>query len=157
MMRLRPYRQDDAAFFPDIFDAAVSVTALNHYDQRQVDAWLTLNPGEAAFAKAYGDGRIAIVIVDGDERPMGFADVEQDGHIQFFYCHPDVSGTGMAKALLEKLEESARATGIKRLSAEASETAVGLFRRHGFTLGARRNLRIDGVPIHNYAMSKELD
>ena len=52
MMRLRPYRQDDAAFFPEIFDAAVSVTALNHYDQRQVDAWLTLNPGEAAFAKA---------------------------------------------------------------------------------------------------------
>ena len=157
MMRLRPYRQDDAAFFPEIFDAAVSVTALNHYDQRQVDAWLTLNPGEAAFAKAYGDGRIAIVIVDGDERPLGFADVEQDGHIQFFYCHPDVSGTGMAAELLERLEESVRATGIKRLSAEASETAVGLFRRHGFTLGVRRNLLIDGVPIHNYAMSKELD
>lgn len=155
-MKIRRYRGDDAAILPDIFDAAVSITGRNHYDRQQVDVWRTLNPGTTGFANAYGDGRLVFVIVDIKDIPIGFADVERDGHIQFFYCHPDVSGTGMASELLKALEESARSNDIKKLYVEASETAVGLFSRNGFILGERRDLLVGGVPIYNYAMTKSL-
>lgn len=155
-MRIRRYHDDDAEFLADIYDAAVSVTGRNHYDQRQVDVWRTLNPGTTGFANAYGDGRMVFVIVDNKDIPIGFADVERDGHIQFFYCHPDVSGTGTASELLKVLEENARTNGIEALYVEASETAVGLFRRSGFILGKRRDLLVGRVPIHNYAMTKNL-
>ncbi len=97
-----------------------------------------------------------MVIADQTDRSVGFADVERDGHVQYFYCHPDLSGSGMADELLSALEMTARGQKLTRLYVEASETARGLFRRNGFNVVKRRDFEISGVPIHNYAMEKTL-
>jgi putative acetyltransferase len=39
---------------------------------------------------------------------------------------------------------------------EASEAARRLFERRGFTVVRRRDLDLDGVAIHNFAMVKRL-
>lgn len=153
---IRDYRPSDAALMPLIFQAAVSITARYHYSDRQVAAWLARAPGSDTFARCYTDGRLAMVISDQADLAVGFADVERDGHIQYFYCHPDLSGTGVAGDLLNALEMAARRLKIARLYVEASETALGFFKRNGFKVEKRRDFEVSGVPIHNYAMDKRL-
>jgi putative acetyltransferase len=154
----RAYRAGDAAALRAIFLAAVSQTARRFYDARQVEAWA----GRAASVERYeekaADGRTLLVALDGDGRPCAYGDVEPDGHIDHLFCRPDVTGTGVASALYDALEQAARAQGVARLHVEASEAARPLFTRKGFELIARNDFTIgEGVPIHNWRMAKQLD
>lgn len=47
-------------------------------------------------------------------------------------------------------------SGARRLHAEASETARPVFERAGFSVTARRDFEVAGVPIHNWAVEKSL-
>ncbi len=89
-------------------------------------------------------------------RPVAYADLERDGHIDHLYCHPDAGGHGPGTALLLTLETLARSRGLPGLYAEASETARPLFERLGFSIRHRRAFERDGVGLHNYSMSREL-
>lgn len=154
---LRPYRAGDAADLRAIFLAAVSQTARRYYDARQVEAWA----GRAASVERYeekaADGRTLFVALDTGGRPCAYGDVEADGHIDHLFCHPEVTGTGVASALYDALEGAARERGILRLHVEASEAAKPLFARKGFGVIARNDFEIGGgVPIHNYRMEKTL-
>lgn len=62
----------------------------------------------------------------------------------------------MADELLSAIEAAARGLKLIGLYVEASETALGLFRRNGFSVVKRRDFEISDVPIHNYAMKKTL-
>jgi len=76
------------------------------------------------------------------------------------YCPPAHPGKGPPAALLAAAEAAARARGVTRLFAEASELARPVFARAGYALLQRRDFTIDHpdgpVAIHNYAMEKAL-
>ena len=72
------------------------------------------------------------------------------------YCDPAFARQGVATALLEAVESNARSVGIDRQFTEASEAAKPVFRKAGFLILRRRELNVDGVSIHNWAMEKRL-
>ena len=100
------------------------------------------------------DGRLRLVAVAEDI--AGFIDVEPDGHIDLLYVAPAAAGSGVARLLLETAEALTPLSGVDRLYAEASETARPVFERLGFTVLARRDFEVAGVPIHNWAVEKRL-
>ncbi len=154
--RIRRIEAGDYAHLPEIYREAITGTARHHYSDEQTKVWLQRTPSVFAFAEAFEDGRHGFVVEGEGGVPLGFADVEQDGHIGWFYCRPALSGTGMAVRLLLVIEAVAQKQGISRLFVEASETARGFFLRNGFREDLRRDFDISGVAIHNYAMSKTL-
>ena len=87
---------------------------------------------------------------------IGFAELENNDHIDMVYVAPEAARQGVATALLQALERHAREIGIGRLFVEASETALPFFTRMGFGTPRRRELERDGVKLHNYAMEKAL-
>ena len=101
-------------------------------------------------------GRIFLVAENDDGEPVGYGDLEPDGHIDHLYCRPDVIGTGVGAALLEALEIAAKQAGLAALQVEASEPARRLLERRGFRLDHRRDVEVNGVSIHNYRMSKTI-
>lgn len=155
-MRIRDYRPSDAPVLADLYARSVRGIGPRFYNPEQVEAWAGRAPTVERVREAYGDGRVALVAVDDDDRPVAFSDVEPDGHINFLYCAPEAAGRGTMSALVDLLEERAAALGYPRLHVEASEAARPFLLRRGFTLLARRELRIGDVPIHNYAMEKWL-
>ncbi len=155
-MRIRDYRPSDAPALAQIYARSVRGIGPRFYTAEQVEAWAATAPTVERVREAYGDGRVALVAVDSDDRPVAFSDVETDGHINFLYCAPEAAGRGTMSALVDVLEDRAAALGYPRLHVEASEAARPFFLRRGFTLLARRELRIGDVPIHNYAMEKWL-
>lgn len=154
---IRSIEAGDYARLPEIFRDAITSIGRHHYTDDQIRVWLARAPSASVFADAFEDGRLGFVVEGEGGEAVGFADLAPDGHINWFYCHPVLSGTGMADRLLFAVEGAARAKRIRCLSVEASETARSLFLRNGFEEERRRGFEIDGVAIHNYAMSKGLE
>jgi putative acetyltransferase len=157
VVTVRRYRPGDAAALARIYVDAVEAIGPRDHTAVQVAVWAGLVPTPARFDAKYTDGRTALVAVDGADRPLAFADVEADGHIDFLYCAPQAAGTGVAAALYDALEAAARQRGLPRLYSEASEAARRFFLKRGFRVIARRRLTIRGTAIHNYAVEKTLD
>lgn len=124
------------------------------YDQAQVEAWSPKPVSAAKFLARVSDGRSVFVAVSKDDKPIAFIELEESGHIDCFYCHPDAVGTGVGTALYEKLESAALAVGLSRLHVEACEAARRFFDGKGFNLIKRQNFKRNNVEIHNYLMEK---
>jgi putative acetyltransferase len=147
---------DDASALAQIFLRAVRELGPRHYSPAQVEAWAADAPDVEDMRARLTDGRIMLAAVGADDRPVAFADLETDGHIDLLFALPEAAGTGAAGQLLEAIEPCARNAGMQRLYVEASEAAQGLFARNGFALIARRDFEKNGVWIHNYHMEKHL-
>ena len=155
-MNIRPYGPADAPLLSELYRRSVRELGPRHYTPEQVEAWASLTPSTERLEALVADGRTRLLAADLADRPVAFADLEPDGHIAFFYCAPEAAGRGAAAALYAALESAARAQGLARLHAEASEAARRFFARQGFNVIARRDFEAAGVPIHNYAVEKHL-
>jgi putative acetyltransferase len=153
---IRACRDGDAPRLSRLYRRSVEGLGGRDYSPAQVRAWAALAPDPARMLSMARDGRVRLVAADGADLPIGYADLEPDGHIDHLYCAPEAKGTGAAAALYDALERIARERGTSRLYSEASEAARRFFLRRGFAVLRRRDLEIDGVAIHNYAVEKTL-
>lgn len=156
-MKIRRYEARDAEGIAEVYRNAVRGIGPVHYSAAQVAAWVSLAPSAVAIHMRASDGRTTLVAVDEREQPAGFIDMEPDGHIDLFYCAPEVAGAGVAGHLYDAVESMARAAGMMRLYSEASEAALRFFAKRGFVILHRRDLKIGDVAIHNYAVEKPLN
>ena len=155
-MIVRPYRESDAAELATVFRRAVTETAAAFYAPEQIAAWI-FDPPEAADIHAKNtDGRMAFVAADNGDFPIGWIDLEQDGHVDMLFVNPDWTGKGAASALHAALLHSAQEQRIHRLFVEASEAAKPVFTHWGYTLLHRRDFTLNGVAVYNYAMERLL-
>ncbi|WP_405110667.1 GNAT family N-acetyltransferase [Phaeobacter sp. BS52] len=155
-MKIRGFRAEDAAALAQIFHAAVHGVSARDYSPEQCAAWSPEPAPAEAWQGRADDGRFVFVAVDDTDQPQGFIELERDGHIDCFYCHPKVAGTGVGLALYQQLEAQARDLGLNSLYVEASEAAKRFFSRQGFTDEGRREIERRGVGLHNYRMTKAL-
>ncbi len=155
-MRIRAYKAGDAEPLAALYVRSLEGIGPRDYSADQVAAWAALGPSPERIEAWSRDGRRMLVAVDGADRPLAFGDLEADGHIHFLYCAPEAAGRGVTSALYDELEQVARARGLTRLHSEASEAARRFFAKKGFTVTAKREFEIAGVPIHNYAVEKHL-
>ena len=156
-MRIRAYEARDAAGVAQVFRRSIAALGPRDYSPEQVAAWLSRAPDAAGFHARASDGRVFIVVVDGNDMPVAFADLEADGHVDMLYGAPEVAGTGLVLLLYATLEAIARQRGMTRLYSEASEAALRFFLTRGFVKLHRRELMIGDVAIHNYAVEKALE
>lgn len=155
-MIIRAFQPKDAAALAELFHESVRRAGIRDYSPRQVEAWSPAPVPAQAFLARVSDGRCLFVAVTPQDTPLGFIELEPDGHIDCFYCHPDHLGQGIGALLYVRAEDRARATGVQMLHVEASESARHFFRRQGFQEIGRRDFLRHGVAIHNYRMEKPL-
>lgn len=155
-MKVRNFRPDDAVQLAEILHASVHEIGSKYYTQAQTNAWSPAPVSADEFLARVSDGRSVFVAVDEADKPLGFIELEQDGHIDCFYCHPKSTRMGVGAELYAKLEAAALKHGQTRLNVEASEAAKAFFLNVGFTPIKRREFERNGVKIHNYLMEKAL-
>ena len=155
-MKVRNFNPADAAALTEIYHDSVHMVSGKDYTKLQIDAWSPAPASADTYLARVSDGHAVFVSVDGADYPLGFIELERNGHIDCFYCHSSVVRTGVGKALYRQLEEVAVERGLARLHTEASEAARRFFLRAGFTLIERQEFEHNGVKIHNYLMEKNL-
>ena len=85
---------------------------------------------------------------------VGFAELEEDGHLDTLYVHHEYQGCGVASALLDRIEAEARRLGLSRLYTEASITAEPFFRAKGFSIVRSQVVEVRGHTFRNFVMDK---
>jgi putative acetyltransferase len=96
------------------------------------------------------------LVAEGGGEVIGFAELEEDGHLDMFYVRKDAVGRGVGSILYRAIEREAREQGIGLIFTEASVTARPFFERWGFRVVRERSVTRRGVELTNFAMEKPL-
>lgn len=151
---LRPVLPQDIPVLAAIFSASVQDLAIEDYSEEQVAAWAAEADDVDAFA-ARLSGRLTLVATL-DHSTVGFASLRDNNHIDMLYVHPAAARRGVATALCDALEKLAAARGVRRVTVDASDTALPLFQRRGYRADRRNTVELGGEWLGNTSMEKDL-
>jgi putative acetyltransferase len=152
---LRPYLPADAPLLAEIFRAGVEELTGDDYNPGQQAAWAAAADDEGAFATRLAGALTLVATMQG--APVGFASLAGAEQIEMLYVHPAAARQGVAAALVDALEKLAAGRGAKRLTAGASDTAVGFFEHRGFVPLQRNTVHRNGEWLANTTVEKKLD
>ena len=153
-MKLRRFRQSDTEQIAQLFHDTIRSVNLGDYTEEQVKAWapddIHFRDWEAKCSSKY------TLVADSQGVIAGFAELEDDGHIDCFYCHKDFQGKGVGRFLFDGIEKEARKRKLTRLFLEASITAKSFFEKMGFLLIREQTVNVREVDLTNFHMEKKL-
>jgi putative acetyltransferase len=154
-IRIRGYAAGDASEIARLFYETVRSVNREDYSEEQVKAWAPGVPGPDEW-HARMAARKTLVAEEGGE-VVGFAELEEDGHLHMLYLREDAVGRGVGRGLYGAVEREAKAEGLRRIFTEASITARPFFERRGFRVVREQTVVVRGVAMTNFAMEKPLD
>ncbi len=150
---LRPFLPSDAQMLADIFRSSIEELTSDDYTEAQQDAWAATADEEGFTAKLTG-GLTLIATLEGS--PVGFATLTDNALVDLLYVHPAVAGQGVGTMLAEALERLANARGTKRVTTDASDTAVPFFEKRGYVAQQRNSVLRGAEWLYNTTMAKQL-
>ncbi len=154
MVTLRPYRPDDAPALLALFRDTIRRVNCRDYSPAQVAAWASDDIDTVRWFGRF-TGRF-VPVAEEAGRPVGFAELEADGHVDRVYVSADHQRRGIGQLLLAAIEPEARRLGLTRLFTEASITARPFFEAQGFAVLAPQVVTCRGVEFVNYRMERVL-
>lgn len=153
-MIIRAYLPSDLNNILNLFRETIRTINARDYTPAQIKAWASDNIDYDRWNSRLSSS--CTFVVEGNNELLGFANLEQDGHVDCVYVHKDHQGKGIASRLLESLEQVAKSSGTSKLSTEASITARPFFEKRGFTLLEEQTVQYNGQEFLNFRMGKVL-
>ena len=154
MVTLRPYRPDDAPALLALFRDTIRGVNSRDYSPAQIAAWASDDIDTVAWAGRFA-GRF-VPVAEEAGHPVGFAELEPNGHIDRVYVSADHQRRGIGRELLAVTVAEARRVGLARLFTEASITARPFFEAQGFAVLAPQVVTCRGAEFVNYRMERVL-
>jgi len=154
VLALRPVLPEDAPVLANIFRESIMALTGDDYSETQQEAWAAAIDDEAAFAKRLARELTIVATLGG--AAVGFASLEADDKIGFFYVHPAAAGQGVGALLADALEKVASGRGVEKLSVDASDTASGFFTKRGYVAQQRNSVQCGNEWVTNTTMQKPL-
>jgi putative acetyltransferase len=151
---LRPFLPGDTPLLAEIFRASISELTTEDYNEAQQAAWMASAGDETAFGDRLTGELTLVATIDGEA--VGFAALKGNDVVDMLYVHPAVAGQGIGAQLCDALEKLAAARGATRLTADASDTALGFFERRGFVPQQRNSVVREDEWLANTTVQKSL-
>ena len=155
MCTLRPYQPDDAPALLALFRDTIRRVNCRDYSPCQIAAWASDEIDTVIWFGRFSGRYVPVAEEAG--RPVGFAELEADGHIDRFYVSADHQRRGIGRQLLGAVVAEAQKRGAARLFTEASITARPFFENQGFVVLAPQVVRCRGEEFVNYRMERLLN
>jgi putative acetyltransferase len=153
-LAMRPFLPADAPLLAEIFRASVEELTSADYSDAQREAWASLVGDEEAFGRRVA-GQVTLLGTMGGS-PVGFASLKEPDVIDMLYVHPAAAGQGVGGMLIAALEKLAAARGVKKLTADVSDSAHDFFKRRGFVPQQRNTVARGDEWLANTTMAKIL-
>ncbi len=151
---MRDYRPGDLEEVVELFRRAVHEMASRDYSPAQLAAWAPELPDLEAWSRRLQHG--GMFVCERNGRIAGFTRVDDTGHLDLLFVHPEAQHQGIGQSLLDHAISWAAHHGIRRLSADVSITARPAFERAGFHELARQVVERRGVSLVNFRMAREV-
>ena len=157
LVTVRRYRDGDAGPLCALFFRSVRELGPEKYDDDQVRAWADAVPDAVMWGNRMRANETFVAVSgEDDDVPVGWIELEADGHVEMLYCAPEAAGRGIAAQLYATAEALARERGVTTLTTHASRFAEPFFRKHGWNVDERETVIRFGVGIERARMSKAL-
>ncbi len=155
MLTIRKYREEDAQTTWELFFNTVRNINRQDYNEQQLQAWAPASMDPFIWNKRMLDIDPFIAEVDGII--VGYADLQNDGLIDHFFCHQNYQRQGVGRALMLHLLHEGKKRGIKHYFSQVSITARPFFEHFGFKVVKQQVLEVKGQELINFVMEKRDD
>lgn len=127
---IRSYNETDAPFLVAIYFHTIHKINAKGYSPEQLDAWAPSSSLETeGWMRKWQ--KLPPIVAAIDNEIVGFAELEDNGHIDCFYCHHQYQGCGVGSALMREIEDRCRKNKINKIFAEVSITTKPCFEQKG--------------------------
>jgi len=154
-MQIRRYKVGEESDIWNLFYDTVHQVNSRDYTPEQIEAWAPSLDAPQNWVFRLQQKRPFVAVQEG--RILGFAELENNGHIDCFYCAYDFQRKGVGSALFSMIEDEAKHLGLSKLFTEASITAVKFFKSQGFEVSREQVVRHNDVDFTNYEMFKYIN
>lgn len=154
MLNIQRYKPGDEERLWRLYYDTTHLVNGKDYTSEQCERWAPANVDMAKWCERIRARNPFVAEENG--QILGFAELEPDGHIDFFYCHHEHLRRGIGKMLYRALEEEARRLKIPCLHAAVSISAKGFFLRMGFHVEKEQRNIVCGTVAPNFIMRKEM-
>lgn len=124
------------------------------YSKEQVKRWAPHDKDMDEWRKRIKEKNPFVALQD--KKIIGFAELEVNGHIDYFYTHHQWQGKGVGSMLYNVIEKEAISQKVPCLYADVSVSAKGFFLKQGFKVTKEQKNIICGAPAPNFKMEKKL-
>ena len=153
-MNIRRYKSGEEDTLWQLYHDTTHEINGRDYNPVQCEHWA---PGQVDMAKWKERIRIKNPFVaEQDGKIVGFAELEPDGLIDYFYCHHQHQRSGVGRSLYRTIEAEAIRLKLTCLRALVSTTAKDFFLSMGFEIVEQRDNVVCGAVAKNYLMRKQL-
>lgn len=154
MIHIRRFIPGEEPALYEIYHSAIHLVACRDYTEAQLQAWASTGADAEVWAARIRGINPFVAVLEG--KPVGYADVQQNGYIDHFFVSGRHPRQGIGSALMAVLEAEARGLGITELTSHVSRTAQPFFERFGFHVVEQRMPVIRGIAIPNALMRRVL-
>lgn len=153
-MQIRRYRENDIVELCDIYYNTIHTVNSADYTVDELEAWAPSNSYNQESYKKDNNrwNRINPFIAVLDNTIIGFAELEEEGHINCFFVHHDYQGLGAGAALLNACVQEATKLGYTEIFTEVSITSRDYFAGKGFKVIEPMLCDISGLKMKFYNM-----
>ncbi|KGJ87530.1 GNAT family N-acetyltransferase [Colwellia psychrerythraea] len=152
MLTIRKFQSGDESALRDIFFNTIRNVNIKDYSEVQVQAWAPDDYDQSDWHERISSINPLVAVLDSEI--VGYADIQDDGYIDHFFCHWNHQGKGIGKALIQELFAVGQKKGMNRLYSHASITAKPFFEHFGFKKVKKQQVKIRGQVLTNYIMEK---
>lgn len=154
-MEIRRYKKGEEAQIWNLFLNTVQHVNSNDYSIAQINAWASEDiTADVWLGKIQA---IAPYVAVYRDEIIGYADLQNSGYIEHFFCHHQHQRTGVGSALFSYIEAKARKLGIIEMSADVSITAKPFFESKGFVAIKQQLVSQKGQELINFKMVRKYD
>ena len=155
MITLRKYIEQDAQATWSLFFNTVRNINKQDYTQAQLQAWAPKSMDLFIWNKRMSDIEPFVAEIDG--KIVGYADLQNDGLIDHFFCHHEYQRQGIGTALMVAIFHEGQKKKIKRYFAQVSITARPFFEHFGFQVKKQLSTEIGEQELISFHMEKAAD
>ena len=151
---IRRYQDGDAPAICALYRETTRLINGRDYAPVQITRWVEYGLDEQDWAQRMS--AIITYVAIADEVIVGFAELEPDGHVGYFYCHHRWQRKGVGSELFTAIAQSAIELKISTLHTEVSVTAKPFFQAVGFQVIEMQEHIVAGSPARRYIMQMEM-
>lgn len=153
-VNIRRYRPGEEERLWQIFHDTTHIINGRHYTGEQCERWAPAVVDMPAWRERIR--RKNPFVAEENGKILGFAELENDGYIDYFYCDHEHLRCGVGRKLYEAIEKEARRVKMPRLHAAVSVTARAFFLQMGFEVVKEQRNIVCGAVAPNFIMENGL-
>ena len=152
MISIREFNEADITALWQLFYNTVHTINAIDYTREQLQAWAPSDFDRSIWANKMRAIKPFIALFEG--QIVGYADLQNDGLIDHFFCHHNYIGKGVGKRLMTHILDAAKQRGLGSLYSEVSVTARPFYERFGFIVEKEQTLNVRGASLQNFLMKR---